>query len=109
MGWACPAVGLAAGKRSKGPAHGFAFGNIWQQLTFSAVVTPYRTSAPQGTRPCYRLNAAGNSTCGKQATKSQRKVLRSSPWARHLLLLYPSLTRGHFLFVPGSGLTVITT
>jgi len=44
--------------------------------------SPYRTSPP-GPESCYRLNPAGNSTCGKHATKLQRKVLRSSPWAHH--------------------------
>src|SRR5204862_7895944 len=30
---------------------------------------------------------AGNSICGKAATKSPRKVLKSPPWARHLIEL----------------------
>ena len=47
-------------------------------------VLPY--TGHQGPESCYRLNPAGNSTCGKHATKSQRKVLRSSPWAHHFLL-----------------------
>ena len=35
----------------------------------------------------YRFNPAGNSICGKAATKSPRKVLKSPPWARHLIEL----------------------
>jgi hypothetical protein len=30
-----------------------------------------------------------NSRCGELDTNSRRKVLRSSPWARHLLLVQP--------------------
>jgi len=33
--------------------------------------------------PSYKHNSAGNSTCGKDDTKSLRKVLKSSSWAHH--------------------------
>jgi hypothetical protein len=33
--------------------------------------------ARKGLRSCYKLNLRGNSTCGKLATNSQRKVLKS--------------------------------
>src|SRR6266478_8914784 len=45
--------------------------------------------APKGLQSCYRLNLRGNSTCGKLATNSQRKVLKSSPWARQF---FPSIS-----------------
>jgi hypothetical protein len=41
-------------------------------------------------RTRYRTNPVGHPIWGKAATKSPRKVLRSSPWARHFSL--------HFLF-----------
>jgi len=38
---------------------------------------------------------------------SEQNAAGSSPSGRRLL--HPLLTRGHFLFVPGGGLTVINT
>jgi hypothetical protein len=37
--------------------------------------------------PYCRLIPTENSICGKRDTKSARKVLKSSPWARHLIEL----------------------
>src|SRR5208282_495173 len=36
-----------------------------------------------------RVPAAKASACGRTDTNSERKVLRSSPWARHLLKVRP--------------------
>jgi hypothetical protein len=39
----------------------------------------------KGFQTGYRLSPAGRANCGKLVAKSARKVLRSSPWARHLI------------------------
>ena len=44
---------------------------------------PVKLAFPGGAGPCQKLNESGDSTCVTLATKSPRKVLRSSPWARH--------------------------
>lgn len=38
---------------------------------------------PRNPQTDYRLNPLGNSICDEAATKSPRKVLRSSLWAHH--------------------------
>src|ERR1700674_834687 len=54
----------------------------------------------------YRFNPAGNSICGKAATKSPRKVLKSSPWARLYLPYSQSLIEtSHPAMRPSAFLT----
>jgi hypothetical protein len=52
-------------------------------LTIGSVPECLISAQAPNSELCYRLNPRGNSACGKLATKSPRKVLRSSHWARH--------------------------
>ena len=56
---------------------------ILDSVLQAGLMVSYRTTP----RSVYRLNPAENSICGKADTKSPRKVLRSSPWARHSSVL----------------------
>jgi hypothetical protein len=55
--------------------------------SFSAQSGVREGKLPRGCDLGYRFNPSGNLICTKHATKSLRKVRKSSPWARHLIEL----------------------
>lgn len=57
-----------------------------QQLLVSRVTGQMASGSPTS----YRIKPARTSNCGKVDTNSERKVLKSSPWARHFQRSHPS-------------------